>query len=205
MLTAVLLASTLVGYSLPATDDVWIYPHAYDQTGDPVLRAWGDGAESVGDPNTSSHSYSIVRFDLGGVKESAKEIKKATLVLWHESGAGFSLAESKAAPLEARFVDAGFDEKKWTFEQLAKHSPSAGEKALVGAWFGSPSDDGAPFKISINLLGGKADFRKALDGKKAVAFALCTKMAPDGAEGVYYKLLSRSAEEKFRPTLVLEF
>jgi hypothetical protein len=99
MLTAVLLVSTLVGYSLPATDDVWVYPHSYDQTGDPVLRAWGDGAASVGDPNTSSHSYSIVRFDLGGVKEASHEIKKATLVLWHEGGAGFSFAESKAAPL----------------------------------------------------------------------------------------------------------
>ncbi len=205
MVTALLLASVFATHSLVATDDVWIYPHAYDQTDDPVLRAWSDGVNSVGDPSASGFSYSVLRFDLSAVTEDASKLKKATLVVFHIPEAGFTAADTKAAPLEARLVDANFDEKRWTFEQYSKHLPSAGEASLVGKASPTPSSDGKPFKIEIDLLTGKGDFRKAIGGKKAVAIALSTKMAPDGAEGPYYRLLSRSNEKGLQPTLVLEY
>jgi hypothetical protein len=206
MLSAIAFA--LLGtHTLVATDDVWVYPHAYDQTGDSVLRVWGDGTNSVGEMDASAFtfSYSMLRFDLSSVTEPSEKLKKATLVLWHDSPARFTVAESKAAPLEARLVDAGFDEKKWTFELFSRHMPVAGELALLGKAALAPSSDGKPFKVEIDLLSGKADLRKAIAGQKAVGIALTTKMAPEGAEGTLYEILSRSSEEALRPRLVLVF
>lgn len=205
MITALLLASVLSTQTLYATDDVWIYPHTYDQTEDPLLRVWGDGSSSVGDPQSSQSSYSIVRFDISSVSQASSKLKKATLVLFHDFEYNFTATESKAAPLEARIVDAGLDEKKWTFEQYSKHFPATGDTSLLGKVSPTPSQDGKPFKIEIDLLSGKGDFRKAIDGKKAVAIALTTKMAPAGSDGPYYRILSRSNEKALQPQLVLEY
>lgn len=205
MVAAILFAATFSTQSLVATDDVWIYPHAYDQTGDPILRAWSDGAKSVGDPSDSTFSYSIVRFDLSGVKEDASKLSKATLVVYHVPEAVFTAAETKSAPLEARLVDANFDEKRWTFEQYSKHLPAAGEASLLGKASPVPTTDGKPFKIEIDLLTGKGNLKAAIAEKKAVAIALSTKMAPEGTDGPYYRLLSRTNEKGVQPTLVLEF
>jgi hypothetical protein len=139
------------------------------------------------------------------VPESPTKIKRASLVLFHEVGAGFSAADTKAAPLEARLVDANIDEKKWAFELYSRHLPVAGEATLLGKASPVPSDDDKPFKVEIDLLSGKGDFRKQLEGKKAVAIALTTKMTPDGAEGPYYKLLSRSNAKEHQPRLILEY
>jgi hypothetical protein len=205
MIFVLLFASLVSTHTLYATDDVWIYPHSFDQTGDPVLRIWGDGTNSVGDPGSSQHSYSIVRFDLSTVSESAPKLKKATLVLFHEVDAGFSANDTKIAPLEARIVDANFDEKKWTFEEYSRHFPKADETSLLGKASPVPTQDGKPFKIEVDLLTGKGDFRKQIEGKKAVAIALTTKMTPGGAEGPYYKVLSRSNDKALQPRLVLEY
>jgi hypothetical protein len=204
-MTALLLAALLAPQTLYATDDVWVYPHATDQVDDPSLLAWGDGVDSVGDPSSSMFSYSIVRFDVSGVSGDVTKLKKATLLLFHDADAGFSAGDSKAAPLEARLVDAAFDEKKWMYNDYSKHFPEAGEKSLLGRASPAPGTDGKPFKVEIDLLSGKADFRKALSGKKAVAIALSTRMAPSGEGGPYYRILSRSNDKALQPRLVLEF
>lgn len=205
MVTALLLATVLGTHTLAATDDVWIYPHAADQTDDPLLRVWGDGVNSVGDPGEAAHSYSIVRFDISAIKDAPKDLKKATLVLWIDGETSMTAADSKASPLEARLVDGSFDEKKWIFENYPRHYPVAGEATLLGKGSAGPSGDGKPFKLTIDLLGGKADLRQAMEGKKALAFALTSKIVAGGAEGPYYRIHSRSSEEKLRPTLVLEY
>jgi hypothetical protein len=207
MTGAIVLLSLLGTYTLPATDDVWVYPHAYDQTGDPVLRVWGDGANSVGEMDASNFtfSYSVLRFDVSKVTEPAEKLKKATLVLWHDETPRFTLEESKAAQLEARAVSGEFSEGKWTFEQFTKHMPVAGELALLGKAALNPTSDGKPFKVEIDLLSGKGDFRRAFAGKKAVGIALTTKMAPEGADGTLYEVLSKSAGKDLTPTLVLEY
>jgi hypothetical protein len=205
MVTALLLASVVGTYSLNATDDVWIYPHSDDQTGDPLLRVWGDGASSVGDPGEASFSFSLVRFDVGSVKEAPKDVKKATLVLWVDGETTMTEADSKASPLEVRLVDAGFDEKKWNFEMYSRFMPVAGAETLIGKGSAKPSVDGKPFKLEVDLLGGKADFRKAIEGKKSLGFALSSKIEAGGPDGPYYRIHSRSSEEKYRPVLVLEF
>ncbi len=205
MVTALLLASVVGTYSLAPTDDVWIYQHADDQTADPLLRVWGDGVSSVGDPGESQFSISLVRFDIGAVKEPTKDVKKATLVLWVDGETSMTEADSKASPLEVRLVDATFDEKKWSFEQYSKYMPVSGAESLIGKGSAKPGGDGKPFKLEVDLLAGKADFRKSVEGKKALAFALSTKMAAGGPDGPYYRIHSRSSEEKYRPVLVLEF
>ncbi|HXH60402.1 MAG TPA: hypothetical protein VNI20_03500 [Fimbriimonadaceae bacterium] len=207
MVTALLLATALSSHTLVATDDVWVYPYAQDQTGDPVIRAWGDGTNSVGDIGSSdfTFSYSIVRFDLSGIKEDASHLKTAHLVLYHQVDPGFTKEESAKNPLEARLVDPGIDEKRWTFQMAGEHMPDPGDDAILGKAPGVPSVDGKPFKIDIDLLSGKADLRKAIEGKDAVAFALTTKMAPNGQGGPIYDILSRSAEDQYRPRLVLAY
>ena len=205
MVTALLLASLLGTHTLAATDDVWIYPHAADQTDDPLMRVWGDGVNSVGDPSDSTNSYSIVRFDLASVKDAPKDLKKATLVLWIDGETSMTASDSKASPIEARLVDPSLDEKKWIFENYSRHFPVAGEATLVGKGSGAPTSDGKPFKLAIDLLGGKLDLRKVMEGKKALAFALTSKIVAGGPDGPYYRIHSRSSEEKLRPTLVLEY
>ena len=205
MLTALALASLLGTTTLYATDDVWVYPNTFDQTGDPLLRVWGDGTSSVGDVDTAGHSYSMMRFDLSSIKDPVSKLKSATLVLFHEQDPNFTADDAKNNPLEARLVDPNFDEKKWSFEQFSQHMPEAGDAAMLGKTIVVPAADGKPFKIEINLLSGKADLRKALDGKKAVAIAITSKMQPNGADGPFYHVFSRSVEKERQPRLVLEF
>ncbi len=207
MLCALLLAATVGTYSLTPTDDVWTYPHAVDQTSDPYLRVWGSGDEAVGvlDDSEITFCMSLLRFDLSKVTEPAATLKKATLVLYHEIDPGFTRAESKANPLQARLVDADIDERNWTFYDGESHMPEGGKDAILGEAAAVPSVDGKPFRIEIDLLAGKADLRKGMAGQKAIAFALTTRMAPQGVEGPLYKFFSRSAEKKLRPQLVLVY
>jgi hypothetical protein len=205
MLSALLFATVVGTHTLAVTDDVWIYPHAYDQTDDPLLRVWGDGSASVGDPGEAMFSYSLVRFDVSSVKEAWAGLKKATLVVYLDAESPMTKADSTAAPLEVRFVSEAFDEKKWTFETAALHKPAAGEATLLGKGIAAPAGDGKPTKIAIDLLSGKADLRKGLEGKKAVAFALNSKILAGGPDGPYYRIMSKSNEKAYQPTLVLEF
>lgn len=204
MIGLIALALTLNTYSLEATDDVWLYPHAYDQIDDPLLRIWGDGSASVGDVESSAFSFALVRFDLSSVKEKAGALKRAALVLYHDASANFTKKESEDGPLEVRMVNAAFDEKSWKLTMLPKHMPGAGKDAIVGSASMAPSSDGKPFRVEIDLLAGPADFKAALGGG-AVAFALTSKKESGGQDGPYYKILARSAEKGFRPTLVLEY
>lgn len=204
MLSALILAATIGTHSLEPTDDVWIYMHAVDQTTDPYLRVWGDGSSDVGDPEAGGTSFSLVRFDLSKLGEDMGDLKKATLVFMHEIDPGFTVDESKDAPLQARMVDPEFNEKNWSFSQLTSHMPGGGKKAIVGQAGGKPSVDGKPFKIEIALDLKNESFLKALT-EKAIAFALTTRMAPESAEGPMYKVYSRSAEKELRPRLILEF
>ena len=204
MLSALILTATLGTHSLEPTDDVWIYMHAVDQTTDPYLRVWGDGLSDVGDPEVGGTSFSLLRFDLSMLGEEMGDLKKATLVFMHVIDPGFTAAESKDAPLQARMVDPDFNEKSWSFSQLTSHMPDGDKKAIVGQSGAKPSVDGKPFKIEIALDLKNGTFLKAM-AEDVIAFALTTRMAPESAEGPMYKVFSRSAEKDLRPRLILEY
>lgn len=198
------LALSLNTYTLEATDDVWLYPHAYDQIDDPLLRIWGDGIDSVGDVESSGFSYSLVRFDVSSIKEKADALKKATLVLYHDASANFTKKESEDGPLEVRLVNPDFNEKAWSLAKLPKHMPGKGAEAILGKAVLTPSSDGKAFRVEIDLLAGPANLRSALGGG-AIAFALTSKKEAGGTDGPYYKILARSSGKESMPKLVLEY
>jgi len=208
--SCLLVLALMAPQTLEPTDDIWVYPHAVDQTDDLYLRAWGDGYDSVGDVEMGGFSFSLIQFDLSELSIEGKKLKSAALRLMHDADAGFTRGESRDAPLEVRLAEPGFDEKRWSFASAASYTPESGKKAIVGQQSARPSDDGEPFAIEINLLKGEVDFgaalAKAASGKsKVIALALTSSIAPEGADGALYKFFSRSAEEKLRPQLILEF
>lgn len=190
-------------------EDVWIYPHAADQTSDEFLRIWGIAGRSVPakDQDTDTFGWAALKFDLAKVPTG--NLKLAKLVLTHFEEAMFTDAIAKEAPLEVRPLDADFSEKDWSYGKARTLVPSDAKDS----WFGKGSPlgfkVGAPFAIEIDLLTGPANFAKALEEKrnKALVFALTSTMDPSsGDPRPIYKVYSKDCDRKeYRPKLILTF
>ncbi len=208
---SLMLARPVLGsFELPCVDDIWVYPHSFDQT-DGSLRAWGSGGRSVPDgKEAGSISWSCLKFDVSSLPEGAK-ISGAKLVIFFPSAPTFTNDQAKATPLEVRSVSAEFEEETFKFGFADKVFPKAGDEGLFGS--GSPDlvdNADQPHRFEIDLLKGTGDFAKALTAarmtqNKQVAIALTSKIDPEEAgDGGVYKLFSCNAEKGVRPVLVID-
>lgn len=211
MLTSLCLAAVVAPITIQASDDVWVYPHASDQINSEWLRCWGFEGKSVEDGDqTGSFSYSYLRFPLDSVKDSGT-ITKATLRIYNDPKPTFVAAESKVAPLEARAMTSNFNEAKWEYGMVKDIKPVGGDEGLFGSAFVVPADNGKPILIEIDLMAGKAGFAKAVEsaiknGTLTISIGLASKLDPQSSgQSSMYKFYSRSAEEGWRPQLILDF
>ncbi|MBS1707731.1 MAG: hypothetical protein JSS65_03310 [Armatimonadetes bacterium] len=212
MLTALILASKLVTVTLEPTDDIWVYPHASEQVEDTFLRVWGSDGQAVQEPDPGmSASWSLVKFDLGEVKQDGK-LTKAVLVLTHAPKVGVTVKESADAPIEARAVEAGFTERLWDFREAEKFSPEGKANEILGTGAIQAVVEGKPTLIEVDLMKGPAPFATLLKSKlgstdKKLAMALTSKIDPEGSNNArIYKFYSRAAEKvELRPKLMLTF
>jgi hypothetical protein len=208
-----LLALSAPPISLEPTQDLWVYPHASDPAKDAYLRVWGTGGKAapadIGEAEDFSLSY--LKWSLTTVP-AGKRLKSAKLVLTNVADPGFTLDQAKEAPVEARAVGTGFEEKTWNYDFVSKLLPKGDKDAVFGV--GAPEflPAGKPIEFSIDLLKGPGDFRKALDAAlatptKEIALALTSPidMSVLGRAAIY-KVYSKDAENKdVHPKLVLEF
>lgn len=207
----------LLALSAPITlepaHDVWVYPHAADATKDAYLRVWGTGGRSAPADVSEAEEFSLsyLKWNLDGVTPG-KKLKSAKLILVNIANPGFTLEQAKEAPLEARTLGTGFDEKDWTYEGISKLLPKADKEAVFGTGTPLLVAKDKPVEITLDLLKGPGDFRTALETAaksptKELALALTTPldMSALGRAGIY-KLYSKDAETKANhPRLVLEF
>lgn len=190
--------------TLLPTDDVWVYPHAQDQSSDPFLRVWGGSEGAVGfiDQGEFTFSYSCLRFELPEGFDASK-IESARLVLHSIPTVSWTAKDSEDNPIEARKLDRDFTEKAWEFSKSATVIPKAGDEQIFGTGKGEPAGGEKPIPFYVDLLKGKGDFKAYLGANRIVRLALTTKMAPeDMGEGRLYKFYSRQTEdEKLKPRL----
>lgn len=208
-LAALALAPALdTTVEVQTSDDVWVYPHAFDQTGDPFLRIWGVEGRSVGTLNDEegAWSFSLLRFPLAEVP--SKTLKSATVVVTHNAALGVTAEQAKDAPIEVRAAKADFQEKTWNWSMMPDFRPAKEETAILGSGAPTPVQPGQPFAVEIEL--DLERFGPVLSSARAGGFlglALTAKVDPAelGQAGVY-KVFSRSAEQpERRPKLVLVF
>lgn len=202
------LVCLALSLELTPTDDVWVYSHASDQVNDPFLRVWGSNGEAVtASTGDTPASWSLLSFDLSKLPAGAK-LTSAKLVLFQVPKPTFTYEDSVLAPIEVRPVKAGFKEKDWSFADAEDFKPDAGDNAFYGSATVKPTPDDQPVKVEVDLLGGKKDFRAAVEkvvsGDKQLGLALASRIEI-GTNRKTYKFYSRSAEEKLRPKLVLSW
>jgi hypothetical protein len=207
-----LLSLALLGQTMTLfpSDDIWVYPHASDGASDGFLRVWGvDGRSVPADAGEAEEfSLGILRFSLMGTPVGQK-LTTATLVVNNVPKPGFSAEQSKAAPLEARAVHAGFAEKGWEYSKVGAVLPARGSESLYGTgWATDVAGDSVA--ISIDLLNDKGDFSKALensqkDPAKVIAIALTSRINPSelGRSAIYKLFSKEEKDEKLRPRLIL--
>ncbi len=208
-ISALVLSPLRATVEITPTDDVWAYPHASDQVEDQFLRVWGFEGQSVAKSAEESESlgYSFLKFDLAGLPEKA--LKGAEMVLTHSAKPSFTFEIAKKAPLEVRPAKDGFNEKTWTYGDLAKFMPPAAKESIYGA--GSPESvpEDKEFPIRIDLAKGPGEFLKAFESARksgVIALSLTTTMSPAESETrSTYKLYSRNGPKEFRPVLRLTF
>lgn len=212
MITALAFLAINQTMEIVPTDDIWVYPHAADQTSDEYIRCWGSNGIAVTEPSIggSGASWTAMKFDISKTPADA-EIASAYLVLWVPGDAGYSSEDAKKLPIQIRPLKPEFEEEGYSFAQAKSIMPSIDDKVIFGT--GSPviPGSGEPFSFKTDLLKGPNSFAKAWKearstSRKEIAFALTSTMDPEQAgEGGIYKFYSRSAEEKYRPKLVIEF
>jgi len=196
-------------FEIKASDDVWVYQFAQDQASDEALRVWGaeDGSVADAEGGDLAFSWSMLSFDVSKVEG---ELKSAKLVLFHFPEAGFTASESKQMPVEVRSAPSNFEEETWDYGMHPKFVPTAGESAIFGTGWGTPSKDETPFEFTVDLMAGPADFKKALqaareDDRKLLGLSLTSKMrTPEGGESRVYKFYSRTNDTAYQPKLVIE-
>ena len=208
MLTAVGLLfalTTPAEITLVATDDVWVYQFAEDQTTDEYMRVWSSDGNAVGDSFTGqmSASYSCVKFDIS--KVDTTKITGAKLVLTSVGSSTYTIEDSKKHPIEARSLTNDWNEANWAYEKAEKVHPSKDNKTIFGTGFGAPGANEEPFIIEIDLMKGPGKLAETLaSDSKSISFALTTTLSPDGqGEGFVYKFFSRSNDDAKKPKLVL--
>lgn len=208
MLNAIGLLSALIfpaEVTIDASDDVWVYQFAEDQTTDQYMRVWSSDGNAVGDSFSGqmSASYSCVKFDIS--KVDVAKITGAKLVLTSVGTSTFTLEDSKKHPIEARALTSEWNEANWAYENAEKVHPSKDNKTIFGTGYGAPGANEDPFIIEIDLMKGPAVLKGALKSEsKAISFALTTTLSPEGqGEGYVYKFFSRSNDDAKKPKLVL--
>lgn len=212
MIAALILATQAKVLSLTPSDDIWVYPHASDQTSSEYLRAWGSDGQAIGELGDTqlAFSFSCLKFQLPA-DAPAGAPAKAVLIVTHAAPAGFTADESKQYPIEARLTSAAWEEESFTMANLKAVAPSPKAEAIFGTGIAKPTDDEKPFPVEINLLAKDSPFPTFLDfvrksPSRELAVAITTRMDPQNAgEGGLYKFYSRSGPEAFRPKLVLEW
>ncbi|MFW5697331.1 MAG: hypothetical protein ACOCX1_02085 [Fimbriimonadaceae bacterium] len=212
MLSALLAAGVLSAQqqTLPLTDDVWVYQHAFDQLNDPFLRAWGSSDKPVTDMGDGfiDGSFSLLKFELGEMKTEG-ELVGAELVLIMPGPMGFTNEQAEENPLQARPIESNFDEENWTYDQAPDFIPNVGPEAVFGTGF--PADNGQEtMEIRVDLMEGPNDFvayfNERLESGAPLTFALTSMLQPvQAGDGSIYKLYGKAAEESLRPQLVLMF
>jgi len=207
-LAALAIAPRFATVEITPTDDVWAYPHASDQDTDAYLRVWGFEGQSVAKSAEDSESfgYAFLKFDLAGLPEKA--LKGAELVVTHVAKPAFSVEMAVKAPLEVRPSKTGFTEKSWTYSDLAKVLPPAGDAAVYGT--GSPNSvsDEKDFAFKVDLSKGAGGFLRAFEEARKsgqIGLALTTRLSPNEEARSVYKLYSRNGPKENRPTLRLTF
>jgi hypothetical protein len=212
MISALLAAGVLSAQqqTLPLTDDVWVYQHAFDQLNDPFLRAWGSSDKPVTDMGDGfiDGSFSLLKFDLTEL-EAEGELVEAELVLVMPGPMGFTNEQAEENPLQARPIEPTFDEQNWTYDQAPDFIPNVEPEAVFGTGF--PVDNGQEtMEIRVNLLEGPNDFaeylNERLDSGAPLTFALTSMLQPvQAGDGSIYKVYGKASEEGLRPQLLLTF
>ena len=196
----------------PASDDIWIYPHASDQVSDAFLRCWGSNGFAVSDPESSdaATSWSCLKFDLSTIKTTG-EIKSAKLVLYMVAGIELTKEDTKKWPLQARAVTTRFEEETFTFDLAKTVMPKGDKESVFGEASPEPNSDENPTKVEIDLMKGPAKFGKWYEEclatpNKLVGLAITSTLDPQEAgDGQIYKFHSRNGDKKLVPTLVIEY
>lgn len=209
-LLAALVPSTLQSLQKTPIDDVWVYPHASDQT-DAYLRIWGQDGKSVAakGEDTENLSYSYLRFDVSDLPKD-KKLATATLTITHVAEPTWTTEIAKTAPIEARAMSGDFDEKSWSYDKLSTIVPNGDPKSIFASVSAKvPSNSDKPFTISLDLLSGKGGFSQYLiealkSGKLLIA--LTSPLDPQASgDRTVYKFYSKDAEKAYRPVLELKF
>lgn len=205
MVTLLVASLALQTINLFPTDDIWVYAHASDPGGDSVMRVWGIDGDSVPSSATDAESFSMgyLKFSLADVP-SGLTLKGAHLIVHQAPSPGYTLEQSKAAPLEARLIPANFSEKTWSESSIEETLPKKDDLALGSA----PPDsiEGDDVTISIDLMKNADALKKALAGKE-IAIALTTTMDASAlGRAAIYRIYSREEKDEHRvPKLVLDF
>ena len=205
MTLAALALAAFGTFSLEPTDDVWVYPHASDPSKDVYLRIWGNSARSTATnpADADEYSYSYLKFSTAGLPKD-KELKEATLVVFHVAEPGYEQATAAGRPIEVRSLAGDFVERGWEYGMAAKVAPGGTSEDLFGS--GAPAAEGFPpkedFAIRIPLKGSfPAYLGKALS-TGSLGLALASKIDPqEGGMRAIYRLWSRNADAKLRPKL----
>lgn len=192
-----------------ATDDVWVYEHAQDQTSDEFVRVWGSGGVAVEAPGSGGASWSMLKFDLS--KLSTNEIKSAKLVLTSFGDVAFLKSDSVKGPIQVRPCPATFEEENFSFAKAADFMPNRDDKSIFGTAVVDPRVDQKDFVVEVDLLAGKGDFKKAVSTalqspNKLLGLALTSTLDPQEAgDGGIYKFYSRNTKDAQKhPKLVIE-
>lgn len=215
LLTLPALTQAQSTYQAGPTDDIWVYSFAGDQTTDGFLRAWGDGATSIGpNPPDSSFSHSYLKWDLSAIPNGAYIVQEAKLLVTQQvtltTQPGYSQAVGNANPLEARPVGDDFNEVDWIFGDPANPFPGdprfgTGDLSNYIA-AGTPNVTG--FEIPIDLLAGgdfNTYFNAAVNGGDGLALALTSQLNPAGPGGATYRLYSKDNPLQLGPSLLIRY
>lgn len=207
LLAFALLAQPSVEITIEASDDVWVYGHAQDQSQDEYVRCWGSDGQAVSADGTAG-SWSLIKF---AVKpDQAKGAGRVWLELTMPGKVGWDAADAKAFPLQVRWGNANFSEKEWEFGLASTVIPSAAEDAIIGVASPEPGQDEKPRAFRVELSKNprfKTWLENAAKGKESAVLSLALTSTIDpvqAGEGGIYKFFSRNTENAaYRPKLVL--
>ncbi|MEQ1823352.1 MAG: hypothetical protein ABL949_12655 [Fimbriimonadaceae bacterium] len=210
MLSTLLLGSLVLNQTPQTLDlvpvgDVWVYPHAPDPAGDPFMRIWGDGAESVDKivPSGGEFSYGYLVFDIPKKEDGTRfKVTGATLTVFAVSNEELTLNVIKENPLEVRGLEQAFEEKKFHVDSF-KVGPYAG----VFGKAATAEKVGANYKFTIDLLAKDSEFEEWFNvGAKSGKFALSltSRISPAESRSLLYKVFTKENDKALVPKLAVK-